>query len=241
MVSQEEWRALEARYATPPAVEDRPVRVRRAANRRQARSRLNRRQVARALQAAADSAADVSVTQAERAVLGRRYASPLHSEESPVRRHRLQNRSRAERRVDVAAAHRRERLNIINVNREALLLEAPDPFDTEIGRLTIEPLQLHNNAANTTVDVGPSETLHIPQPAGGTGLVRRRRTRAEIEESMRVNEHVNRAPNGVEDSESKRRRLARLNQQRLRLNKALADLQSYKYRAAAHASCQPFR
>ncbi|KAG3092326.1 hypothetical protein PI124_g19953 [Phytophthora idaei] len=53
---------------------------------------------------------------------------------------------------------------------------------------------------------------------------RRIRTREEIEEDLRQNEHDNAAPDGIEDRAAKRRRQSRLSSNKCRLNKELATL-----------------
>ncbi|KAG3160566.1 hypothetical protein PI126_g6832 [Phytophthora idaei] len=92
MSSQNEWNELEARYATPPAAEDKSLRSRRRANRQRARLRLQQRQVRRRIEAqesaavAAGGEPVLALTQAELAVLSRRYATPSTGEDPAARR-----------------------------------------------------------------------------------------------------------------------------------------------------------
>ncbi|KAF4040489.1 PIF1-like helicase [Phytophthora infestans] len=80
MDSQDKWSALEAKYGTPSGYEDPRLKTLRVANRHTARSRLQRRQIERAVRTirgnstVAGSAA-VPFTQIELGVLARRYAS----------------------------------------------------------------------------------------------------------------------------------------------------------------------
>ncbi|KAG3068340.1 hypothetical protein PI124_g8283 [Phytophthora idaei] len=113
MRSQNEWNELEARYAMPPAAEERSLRSRRRANQQRARLRLQQRQVRRRNEAqefaavAAGEEPVLALTQAELAVLSRRYATPSTGEDPVARRRRLANRRRAPRRLESRAAARR--------------------------------------------------------------------------------------------------------------------------------------
>ncbi|KAG6944940.1 hypothetical protein JG687_00017566 [Phytophthora cactorum] len=113
MSSQNEWNELEARYATPPAAEEKSLRSRRRANRQRARLRLQQRQVRRRIEAQESAAVAggeesvLALTQAESAVLSRRFATPSTGEDPAARRRRLANRRRARRRLESRAAARR--------------------------------------------------------------------------------------------------------------------------------------
>ncbi|KAG3116871.1 hypothetical protein PI124_g532 [Phytophthora idaei] len=113
MSSQNEWNELEARYATPPAAEERSSRSRRRANRQRVRLRLQQRQVRRRIEdqeSAAVAAREEPVpalTQAKSAMLSRRHATPSTGEDPAARRRRLANRRRAQRRLESRAAARR--------------------------------------------------------------------------------------------------------------------------------------
>ncbi|KAG3083587.1 hypothetical protein PI125_g19719 [Phytophthora idaei] len=113
MSSQNEWNELEARYATPPAVEERSLRSRRRADRQRARLRLQQRQVRRRNEAqesasvAADEEPVLVLTRAALAVLSRRYVTPSPGEEPVALRRRLANRRRAQRCLESRAAIQR--------------------------------------------------------------------------------------------------------------------------------------
>ncbi|KAE9342016.1 hypothetical protein PF008_g10355 [Phytophthora fragariae] len=123
MNSQREWNALETKYATPPVPEDRRAKTRRKANRAQARSRLQKRQVRRRIEAqeaaavAVGALPHVELTQAEEAVLARRYSTPPIEESADARRLRLNNRRRAEVKLPRRSTSRRLQITT----------DAPDP------------------------------------------------------------------------------------------------------------------
>ncbi|KAG2797197.1 hypothetical protein PC129_g20055 [Phytophthora cactorum] len=116
MPPQDEWKALETNYATPPTYEDPRMRARRASNRERARSRLQQRQIARAVRVQSEAAHSagvsprVELTQIERVEISRRFASP-ELREDPARRQRRQAALLcAERRLEGLAAARRLQL-----------------------------------------------------------------------------------------------------------------------------------
>ncbi|KAG4040455.1 hypothetical protein PC123_g24007 [Phytophthora cactorum] len=116
MPPQDEWKALETKYATPPTYEDPRMRARRASNRERARSRLQQRQIARAVRVQSEAAHSagvsprVELTQIERVEISRRFASP-ELREDPARRQRRQAALLcAERRLEGWAAARRLQL-----------------------------------------------------------------------------------------------------------------------------------
>ncbi|KAG2899182.1 hypothetical protein PC119_g22044 [Phytophthora cactorum] len=114
--SQAEWTALENKYRTPPVPEEPRLKARRNANRRQTRARLQRRQLARLVEAqrvaaiAAGESPNVALTQAEQAVLARRFASPAPPEDPAARLRHHASRTRSERFLETRTTARRLRL-----------------------------------------------------------------------------------------------------------------------------------
>ncbi|KAG4051288.1 hypothetical protein PC123_g13496 [Phytophthora cactorum] len=155
MSSQNEWNELEARYATPPAAEERSLRSRRRANRQRARLRLQQRQVRRRIEAqesaavAAGEEPVLALTQAELAVLSRRYATPSTGEDPAARRRRLANRRRALRRLESRAAARR--LDTDGRVAESGLQPPMDGMSTDDAQLQSRQVQDRSDAlpANT--------------------------------------------------------------------------------------------
>ncbi|KAG3056857.1 hypothetical protein PC121_g15117 [Phytophthora cactorum] len=155
MSSQNEWNELEARYATPPAAEERSLRSRRRANRQRARLRLQQRQVRRRIEAqesaavAAGEEPVLALTQAELAVLSRRYATPSTGEDPAARRRRLANRRRALRRLESRAAARR--LDTDGRVAESGLQPPMDEMSTDDAQLQSRQVQDRSDAlpANT--------------------------------------------------------------------------------------------
>ncbi|KAG3180198.1 hypothetical protein PC128_g15643 [Phytophthora cactorum] len=111
--SQAEWTDLETKYRTPPV----PETPHRKAICRQARGRLQRRQFARLVEAqcvaviAAGESPNVSLTQAEHAVLARRFASPAPPEGPATRLRRHASRTRSERLLETRSTAHRLRLD----------------------------------------------------------------------------------------------------------------------------------
>ncbi|KAG2774955.1 hypothetical protein PC129_g19839 [Phytophthora cactorum] len=118
MPPQAEWKALENKYATPPTYEDTRMRARRASNWERARSRLQQRPIARAVRVQSEAAQSagvsspprVKLTQIERVVISRRFASPELCEDPDRRQRRQAALLRAERRLEGRAAARRLQL-----------------------------------------------------------------------------------------------------------------------------------
>ncbi|KAG3008558.1 hypothetical protein PC120_g16160 [Phytophthora cactorum] len=116
MPPQDEWKALENKYATPPTYEDTRMRARRASNWERARSRLQQRPIARAVRVQSEAAQSagvsprVKLTQIERVVISRRFASPELCEDPDRRQRRQAALLRAERRLEGRAAARRLQL-----------------------------------------------------------------------------------------------------------------------------------
>ncbi|KAG3131060.1 hypothetical protein PI126_g20228 [Phytophthora idaei] len=114
--SQAEWTALENKYRTPPVPEKPRLKARRNASRRQTRARLQRRQIARLVEAqrvaaiAAGASPNVALTQAEQAVLARRFASPAPPEDPAARLRRHASRTRSERLLETRTTAHRLRL-----------------------------------------------------------------------------------------------------------------------------------
>ncbi|KAG2934832.1 hypothetical protein PC115_g5040 [Phytophthora cactorum] len=150
MSSQNEWNELEARYATPPAAEERSLRSRRRANRQRARLRLQQRQVRHRIEtqeSAAVAAGEepvLALTQAELTVLFRRYATPSTGEDPAARRHRLANRCQAQRRLESRAAARR--LNTDGGVAESALQPPMDGMSTDDAQLQSRQVQDRSGA-----------------------------------------------------------------------------------------------
>ncbi|KAG7402293.1 hypothetical protein PHYBOEH_000001 [Phytophthora boehmeriae] len=152
--NQHEWITLNAKYATPPGPKDPRLKARRYANRRQARSRLQSRQVQRLIDSRQDTssidAPRIELTRAEQAVLSSRFASPEFVELSAARVRRLNERHRAESRLDARVATRRLQLDQNNPGLPSapnpsyeqlaaavlnLALETPRQVESEVGFL----------------------------------------------------------------------------------------------------------
>ncbi|KAG2775209.1 hypothetical protein PC129_g13560 [Phytophthora cactorum] len=150
MSSQNEWNELEARYATPPAAEEKSLRSRRRANRQRARLRLQQRQVRRRIEpqeSAAVAGGEESVlalTQAESPVLSRRFATPSTGEDPAARRRRLANRRRARRRLESRAAARR--LDTDGGVAESALQPPMDGMSTDDAQLQSRQVQDRTDA-----------------------------------------------------------------------------------------------
>ncbi|KAF1788905.1 hypothetical protein GQ600_22825 [Phytophthora cactorum] len=154
MSSQNEWNELEAR-----------------ANRQRARLRLQQRQVRRRIEAqesaavAAGEEPVLALTQAELAMLSRRYATPSTGEDPAARRRRLANRRRAQRRLESRAAARR--LDTDGGVAESALQPPMDGMSTDDAQLQSRQVQ------DRSVHYQPTWPVRQPLPIRTSSLQRR--------------------------------------------------------------------